>query len=281
MTHNIATQRNWKTVALPLRFAALSLLLSASAYAADWQTPQTAPTAPAPANIAAPAAEMITANGAKLYQISKDDVTNAIVEQLQAQGVEKKATATLAPFIGDQFYAADHPLQLVIHALQVDPNSHRWQAEAAVLSNHRTEFVKPVGGFYEAITSVPMLSKQTGRGDVIAATDIVMRDIPDRQLRKDTITDVQSLIGKSPRIQISPGRPIRTSELSNPIVIKRGEPVEMTYSTPYMNIKTTGIALDDGELGGMLRVKNAKSEKAVTAKVTGAGKVEANLDTNS
>jgi flagella basal body P-ring formation protein FlgA len=251
------------------------------AMAADWQTPRMLAEAPQASN-SSPASVITTdASGNRFYQITADDVAREVANQLQLQGVEKKATATVTLTEGKIIHSADHPLQLVLHGLQVDPASSRWQAQANILSNHKTEMVKPVGGFYEAIVSVPMLVHQVGRTDVIEQKDITMRDVSARQLRKDTITDAQALIGKSPRAQISANRSVRLSEISAPVVIRRGELVEMNYSTPYMQIKTTGIALDDGELGGLLRVKNTKTEKAISTRVIGTGKVQANLEFSS
>ena len=83
-----------------------------------------------------------------------------------------------------------------------------------------------------------------------------------------------------PRASISADRPIRSSELAEPIVIKRGELVEMRYQTPHMTIKTSGVALEDGSVGSAIRVKNEKSEKAVTARVEAAGRVSVNSNSS-
>ena len=249
------------------------------AMAADWQTPRQLAEAP---NSAIESTAVVSSDGSnKFFQITIDDVAREVANQLKLQGVEKKASATVTPGESKILFSADHALQLVIHGLQVDPSSHRWQAQANILNDHKTETVKPVSGFYEAIVTVPMLVHQVARTDVIEQSDITLRDVPSSQVRKDTITDSQALIGKSPRAQISPNRSVRLSEISAPVVIHRGELVEMNYSTPYMQIKTTGIALDDGEMGGMLRVKNSKTEKAISTRVTGTGKVQANLEFSS
>ena len=84
------------------------------------------------------------------------------------------------------------------------------------------------------------------------------------------------MLGQSPRSIISAQRAIRANELTQPVVIKKGEAVEMSFTTKYMHIKTTGIALEDGAKGASIRVKNEKSGKAVSARVEDAGKVEVN-----
>ncbi len=147
------------------------------------------------------------------------------------------------------------------------------------MSAGKTEIVKPIAGFYGAMIDVPVLTRQLAQHDVIEEKDIAIRSFPERQLRKDTVTDSKDLIGKSPRSAISPDRSIRMSEIAMPIVIKRGEPVEMTYDTQYMHIKATGVALEDGAKGSLIRIKNDKSEKAVTGRVEGPGHVQVNADT--
>ena len=217
----------------------------------------------------------------QFYQITNDDVAAEVASELVAQGVEKQVKATLNPTGSTTVYAANHPLKLALHALQVDPGTRQWQAQAYILANNQTETVRPVSGHYDATVNVPVLLRQIGKTDVIAESDLTSREMPVRQLRKDTITDPAQLIGKSPHSDISAARPIRVSEVSMPVVIKKGDHVELSYTSAYLTIRTTGIALEDGEQGGMIRVKNEKSEKAVSGKAVAAGQVEVNTETGS
>jgi flagella basal body P-ring formation protein FlgA len=195
---------------------------------------------------------------------------------LQQQGVENKPQASLNAGSPQVLYSADRVLSVAIHGLQIDPQTKRWQAQAYIISNGQTETVKPVSGFYDAMVDVPVLNRQLQARDVIAEGDLSIRSMPERQLRKDTITDKKLLIGQSPRSIISATRAIRANELTEPVVIKKGEGVEMKYSTRYMQIRTTGIALEDGAKGAFIRIKNEKSGKAISARVIDSGKVEVN-----
>jgi flagella basal body P-ring formation protein FlgA len=140
----------------------------------------------------------------------------------------------------------------------------------------KTESIKPVAGTFSTLIEVPTLTRQLGRHDIIEATDISMKAVPERHLRKETVTDAKALIGQSPRAIISANRPIRASEVNAPIVVKKGDTVQMTFTNAYMSIRTSGIALEDGAKGQMIRVKNEKSEKAVSGHVEAAGRVEMN-----
>lgn len=253
--------------------AALSLLVAAPALAV-WQTPgqatsELAQAAPQPPGITTTVRE-------PFYRVSAEDVGKAVAEQLRLQAVAPLVQATLTAGSPQVLYTADHPLQVVIHALQIDPTTKRWQAQAYVMAAGKTETVQPVSGSYDALINVPVLTRQLGRNDVIADSDLTFKPMAERQLRKDTITDNARLIGKSPRTLISAQRPVREAEIAMPLVIKKGDPVELSYSTKYMSIKTTGIALENGSLGESIRVKNEKSEKAVSGRVSAAGRVEVN-----
>jgi flagellar basal body P-ring formation protein FlgA len=210
------------------------------------------------------------------FSITTDDVSRAVAEQLALQAVEQKADVSVAAGIPKIIHSADHPLKLVVHALQIDTQSRRWQAQANILAAGKTVTVKPVSGTYMGMMDVPTVTRQLGRNDVIEASDITMKAFPQAQLRKETITDASKLIGLSPRNMISANRPIRQSEVNSPVVVKKGDAVQMTYTNAYMSIKTTGVALQDGAKGDMIRVKNDKSEKAISGRIQNAGHIEVN-----
>lgn len=255
-----------------MRLIAMLVLGALPAHAANWQNA---------AEVAQLASAQqpgmaATASTGSYFQITKQDVAEAVAKQMQQQGLHKQAAATLDAGIPSVLYGANHPLSLRIHALQVDTQAQRWQAQAYIMNASATEVVKPIAGRFDATLNVPVLSRQLRDGDVIEAHDLVIRTVPERQLRKDAITDRAQLIGKSPLRIISAGRPIRLAEVSAPKVITKGQVVEMYYTTPHMSIHTTGEALEDGAPGQLIRIKNSTSDKAISARVVAAGKVEVN-----
>ena len=249
--------------------SAMVMLMGSFAQAANWNYPQTvAANETAAASIRTPT---------PYFTISSNEVGQAVAEQLTAQGlVDKKVSASVNPGTPPVLYSADHPIKVVIQALQVDTQAKRWQAQAFIVGEKATETVRPVAGRYETIVNVPVLKKQFSATDVIEASDIALREIPERQLRKDTITETSQLVGKSPLRQITADRPVRLSEIALPTLIKKGQMVEMSYTTERMTIRDQGIALEDGAQGKAIRVKNSKTGRAVTAYVAGEGKVETN-----
>lgn len=256
----------------------LAALAAAPLAQAAWQSPDMPTQQIATAQDIPPVGITATVSpaGTAYFNITAADISAEIARQMELQAVEKKAEVTLAAGLPTIIHSADHPLKLVIHSLQIDTQSKRWQAQAYVVAGGKTETVKPISGTYAALVEVPVLTKQLGHNDIIEQGDLTIKTVPERQLRKDSITDSAMLIGKSPRAVISTNRPIRQNEISSPILIKRGDSVQMTYTNPYISIKASGTALQDGAKGEIIRVKNDKSAKAISGRVQAAGHIEVN-----
>ncbi len=250
-----------------------SLLATHAAQAGQWESPSQLES-----EISTYVA-LATTNAAPFFAITRDDVEQTVQETMVAKGlVEKSIRVVMDPLPNPTLHSANHPLKLSIQALQVDRAAKRWQGQAYILSNRATEVVRPVSGRFETMVSVPMLNRQLAADDVIEAQDITMREVPERQLRKDTITKKESILGKSPIRMISADRPIRAQEVSMPSVVKKGDMVQMTYTTDHMLIRDQGEALQDGTNGALIRVKNSKTGRAISARVAGAGHVEVNSE---
>jgi flagella basal body P-ring formation protein FlgA len=210
------------------------------------------------------------------FELSTKDLERAVATQLQEQNLAEQVRATVLPSGTPIFYRADHPITLKLMAMQVDAAAKRWQANAHIIANGKTERVTPVSGRYDELIAVPILKRQITNRDVIAAEDLETQTIASSKLRQDIITDKSGLIGRSARRTISANRPVRTSEVMSPIVISKGANIEMVYRTPYIAIRTSGEALEDGTTGAIVRVKNIDSGRAVSAKVLDANRVEVN-----
>lgn len=251
--------------------ALMLIVLATSAQAGSWE--YVGPKPEAATEIAA----LTPPTAAPYFSITKEDVETIVAEQITAKGAEiKKVKATMDPLPNATLHAADHPLKVSLQALQIDKGAKRWQAQAFIVGNRSTETIRPVSGRYETMITVPVLKRQLSTTDVIESADLSSRDIPERQLRKDTVTSADMILGKSPIRMISADRPIRATEVAMPSLVKKGQMVEMTYTTNHMHIRDQGEALEDGARGSVIRVKNTKTGKAVTARVEGSGHVEVN-----
>lgn len=279
MTTTTQKQKSFTRLTIWAYASAFALVAVASTAHAAWQTPAEAAGMQMAANDSPTTSSVTVTQQPAYFAVTNDDVANEVARQLQNQGFRDGVKATLNAGSAPVLHSANHPLKLVIHGLQVDTNTNLWQGQAYVMDGSKTEVVKPVAGRYEAVVEVPVFIRQVRRGDIIEQSDLEIRKVPERQLRKDSITDISHLIGNTPVRMISPARPIRMGEISAPAMIRKGQTVEMLYTTPYMTIRTMGQALEDGSNGALIRVQNGTSQKAVSGRVVASGKVQVNPET--
>lgn len=263
-----------KPIAIPawlggLALGSLLLLLPAATNAAQWMAPEQVAATRQMQDVSP-----LPLPARSYFEISQRDLEEAVARQLEEQGIAEHVRATAQPGSVPVLFRADHPLRLNVLALQVDPDAKRWQAQAYILAAGKTLKVTPVAGRYDEMIAVPVLTRQITDRDVIEAADLDEVMMPSARLRKDTVTEPGALVGKSARRVISARRPIRATEVIAPKVIEKGAAVEMVYRTPYIAIRTSGEALEDGTTGALIRVKNSDSGRAVSAKVISAGRVE-------
>jgi flagella basal body P-ring formation protein FlgA len=209
------------------------------------------------------------------FEVVRDDIAAAVASALADRGAATKANVIV---YGDSniLYRSEEALRVKIQDLTFNAEARRWNATMQINSDTTTLAEVPIQGRYEAVISVPVITRQANSGDVIADSDIIMLDVPERNVRKDTILNRDALIGKSPKRSISRNRPINISELTAPIIIKKGTSVTIQYSAPSMHIHTTGKTLEDGSLWETIRVENINSKRSISARVISADTVEAN-----
>ena len=106
-------------------------------------------------------------------------------------------------------------------------------------------------------------------GDVVQAEDLQFAEVA--AASGSTITDAQGAIGKIVRYPLRSGVAIRLSDLTSPIVVKRSEQVQVTWSSNGMSLSMTGTAQKDAAAGDLIQVQNPVSKKLVDAVVTGPG----------
>jgi flagella basal body P-ring formation protein FlgA len=186
---------------------------------------------------------------------------------LADKGVAEKVAAFINGRQNETLYSYGKPLSVEARGVQFDKTASRWSANLIILSEGEVVTALPAAGRFDVLTEIPVLKRAATSGKLIEASDIEIRDIAVSQVRGDTVTDMASLIGKSPSYSITAGRPIRVHEVSLPPMIKKNSLVQMHYRSPGMEITTSGQAMEDGHKGDVINVKNLASKKIVQTMV--------------
>lgn len=121
---------------------------------------------------------------------------------------------------------------------------------------------------------IPVANKTLDRDDIVTAENLQWKMLPLTASDQDIITDDKHILGQAVARKIRKNKPIRTQNLSIPLLVSIGDQViiEAVSNTFYANM--IGIAMDAGKKGEAIRVKNSSSGKIITAYPIAKGRVE-------
>ncbi|MGJ8544660.1 MAG: flagellar basal body P-ring formation chaperone FlgA [Sulfitobacter sp.] len=141
----------------------------------------------------------------------------------------------------------------------------------AVLS---TGDVQRIGGLALVTVPVPVPARRLLPEEIVGEDDLLMARLPVGRVGGYVITNPAEIIGKQVRRVLSPGRPIQSQSIIQPLIIGRGDRVEIHFSDGLLALSSPGRALSDAHRGQEIRILNLISNKTVTAVATGDGTVE-------
>jgi flagella basal body P-ring formation protein FlgA len=90
----------------------------------------------------------------------------------------------------------------------------------------------------------------------------------------DAIGALELALGQTSRRSLRAGEILRSGQLTAPLMVKRGDQVQMVARIEGIEVSMAGEALDAGANGAVVRVRNATSGQVVRMRVAGAGTVE-------
>lgn len=210
---------------------------------------------------------LISASGAALAQNEDKAVemaTDSVKLALNEQGVEGKLKVGInGAEKGFRLKNSADSYEVFVNNININEKARFWKAELAFTTkdNHAEKF--NVSGTFDQLVSIPVLSKNMQRDTVIKEEDISSMEIPASQVRFDTITDTEKLVGQALKRTISSSTPIKERDLQKAQIIQHGNIVNLVYNTPAISLKTVGVAMENGGQGDIIRVKNSSSGKII------------------
>ncbi len=121
---------------------------------------------------------------------------------------------------------------------------------------------------------VVVLTQAVGPNTVLTEQNVELVEMDKNLIRTTTFADVETVIGARIKRRTRPGRPIVPSELC---FVCKGDSIVIMANAGGLQIKTTGIAQQDGNLGDTIRVRNSRTDKTVHGQVVDNKKVEVQI----
>lgn len=128
-----------------------------------------------------------------------------------------------------------------------------------------------VTGRAQGVVEVPVLARPAARGEVIAASDIDWVRLPADRVRADAILDADALVGQEAKRALRAGEALRGYDLSAPVLIARGETVDLVYQIGALTLTARARALEDAGQDQLVRFVNLQSNRTVEARASAPG----------
>lgn len=120
-------------------------------------------------------------------------------------------------------------------------------------------------------------TRDINRGEVIGESDLTFADVTGSALSPSTATRFETLAGMQTRRLLRAGDAVRAEDVRRPVVVTKGQTVTMTFHAPGIQLSAMGRAMSEGGVGDTVTVQNPASFRMVTATITGAGTVRAEM----
>lgn len=198
---------------------------------------------------------------AQRFQIPVDEVLVELTQPIRSSD-DLRGSTTVRPF------------------LPTKPGFGEVRLRVGVYSANRLIQTLPVSARIQKLQQVVTAATEISPGIVIRASHLAV----DRQPRSGNSSSVsaESLIGRTARRRIGEGRPILLSDVkttpksaSEPYVIRTRAAVRIVARKGTLKVYANdGEALQNGRIGDLIRVRNSRSRRIISAKVISSTEVQ-------
>ena len=131
-----------------------------------------------------------------------------------------------------------------------------------------------VTGRLDQMVLAPQLDATLAAGTLLKASDIVMQKVPLRFVENGNIATLDQLIGKQLQRQSRAGMVLKVSDVADPQLIARNDPVTVYLHSGPLTLTIKGTALNAASLGQPVTVLNGASKRMVHGIARADGAVE-------
>ena len=119
---------------------------------------------------------------------------------------------------------------------------------------------------------VAAITRSIRRGDVITPADVTEIRIPVNKAT-DIFPDYKDLIGRRAKTTIKALTPVFSRQLETNFMIEENMQVTIIHHGKHISVQMEGVALENGQYGDWINIRNSKSGRIILAKVIAEKKV--------
>lgn len=205
--------------------------------------------------------------------IGRADIEAEVRAALIERGVDPTLGVELSNRMMTLHVPASAGARVAVEDVYHDVRSGRFTAViAAPAGSPQADRIRVTGQVFRSV-EVPVIASRLLPGDVIRRNDIDWITVRADDLQHDAMVDAADLIGKTPTRGLVAGKPVRSRDVRNPLLVERGQLVTIYHRQPLMTLAVQGKALENGSKDDVVRVQNTRSSTVIEAVVSGAGRV--------
>jgi len=127
----------------------------------------------------------------------------------------------------------------------------------------------------QVFRQVLVTSRPLARGDIAGPADVHTEERDITRLGYGYIESLDQITGHSLARPLMAGVVLEPGDLNGRQIVQAGEEVSLIADLDGIEVRTSGMALDGGDTGAHLRVRNGNSGRIIDGIVVGAGQVQA------
>lgn len=172
--------------------------------------------------------------------------------------------------------APDPRQQIPVCAMPLETSLGRHNGQGGRLSvrvdcRDQAPWARHVSVQVKVYRQVVVTTRNLARGELLGASDIALQEVDISQNRGLLLQELSAAQGLELRRNVSSGSALSSDMLNAPLMVRRGDTVMLTAERAGVSIRQQGTALQDGEAGRQIQVRNTRSNRVVQAVVTGHG----------
>ncbi|MBN9542753.1 MAG: flagellar basal body P-ring formation protein FlgA [Alphaproteobacteria bacterium] len=184
-----------------------------------------------------------------------DDLIKSEIEQKHKSAIDVRLTSNNDFFIKDE---------ICITSINVDDFGYTFRVGLKIDNKNAL-----YQGKFAFNYLVPALQTQLSAGTVVRESDIYFISYPSQKVNNNLIKTKEELVGKALRTSTNADKPLNIRDVYVPLLIHKNESVNVVYEKGNISIKVTALALENGSMNDMIKLKNTRSGNIFTAKVSG------------
>lgn len=126
----------------------------------------------------------------------------------------------------------------------------------------------------EDMVNVPVLLKPVKNGESIVTENLATHEVDRRNIFASTVTTSAELVGTIATRALAAGQPINRLHVRTARAVMRDSGVKVVFNRPGISLAGSGKALEDGNVGEMVRVLNLATRTTLSGQVVADGVVE-------